>query len=396
LPVSKMMDTWSLIKLRYKRSGVHLTPIGWIIVILAVTILLYKFYNMAERRANTGKVVPVMNDVDMDALQRQYKEELDRNIKEAKAAGQDMPQLPIFDRDLEGKVHMEYIPKPNVKKFPVKLLLKPKVDCSKERLLVILVSSDMANYQARNAIRQTWGTQANYRRFKDKAKLWETIFVMGCSYDVNDERIMLENEQNGDIIQADFTESEQEETRKFMVGATWIVQKLSPCKPTFLLKVPDHEFVNMPSILGWISAKFKTVPRNIYLGKRIRLDQPIRDDTHPLYVSRQDYPQKFFPDLIEGPVYFFSYDVILKMRPLFGVQTPIAMEDGYIGILMKRLGIKPRHNDRFQKMNFVDVPCQHIYVILVHNLKPLDQLTLFDNIQRDTISGKCRKAKRLN
>ncbi|XP_064650160.1 beta-1,3-galactosyltransferase 1-like [Lineus longissimus] len=386
-----MMDTWSLIRLRYKRSGVHLSPIGWIIVAFVVSLILYKFYNMSERRANTGKVfpAPVLNEIDVEAIEKKYKDEMQKNIKEA---GKDMPKLPIFDRDFEEKVHLEHIPKPNVKKFPVNLVVRPKVDC-KELLLVILVSSDMDGYQARNAIRQTWGTQDNYKKFKGKQKMWQTVFVMGRSNDRNDDLIRDENERNGDIIQADFMESKQEETRKFMVGVTWIVQKLSPCKPTFLLKVPDHEYINMPSMLAWITSKYKTAPRNIYLGKMIRLDQPIRDETNPLYVSRKDYPQKFFPDLIEGPVYFFSFDVIQKMRPLFGVQIPIAMEDGYIGIMMKRLGIRPRNNERFHKMNFVDQACQHLYMILVHNLKPLEQLTLFDNINRDSASGECKQAK---
>ena len=311
-----------------------------------------------------------------------------------------LPEIPMFERDdsLVPPAHLEHIPKPDPKSYNVRLLHEPLDDdaegCGQRGrpLVLILVATESMNAEQRTGIRSTWYSPQNYERFKDKPHLWRVLFVMGRTYDSYDKRVAMEAADNGDLIQGDFTDSPYESTRKFLIATKYIASTYEHCKPKFVLKTEDNIFVNMVSVIGWLTAKYQTASK-LYVGNLLHRDQPIRDWTHPLYVAPADYGKKFFPDMLKGPVYLFSYDVVARMTTLYRVKTPLAMEDGYIGVLMELMAVKPRHNEHFWLIGKLGSACNYLRMFFVQNVKPLDHIRLMQSNKEARKSGACLHAQ---
>ncbi|XP_074651396.1 beta-1,3-galactosyltransferase 5-like [Tubulanus polymorphus] len=364
------------------RKGVSPTPLGWFILCVVTFIILYRLYDMGAKRKLEAGPDPV------DRSKNAYEKKLELFQKKAKEAVDELPAIPLFDHEvLDGKAYMEHIEKPNVKDFPVKYILSPNVTCVEPVDMIVLVRTEPKSANFRNGIRMTWGLPSNFAKSPIKPVFkWKTIFIMASSGDNYDDVVIKEHAENNDVIQGDFFESKYEDTRKLMMGMKWLAEKMTQCPPKYVLKVADNTYVNIPLLTAWASKKFP-IARDLYVGRILRKDQPIRDKTHPLYVSRNDYRPKYFPDIIQGPAYLFSGDVITRMVPLFKSVTPIAMEDAYIGILAEKISVTPLHNERFHLTNVKALShrkedaCHQIRIFFIHGIESVQHLVIFNNNQ---------------
>lgn len=66
----------------------------------------------------------------------------------------------------------------------------------------------------------------------------------------------------------------------------------------FIMKCDDDSFVNIKKILP----KLHTIADKpaVVMGTPLR-GKPIRDETHKWYLSKEEYPDEFFPRYLEGP-----------------------------------------------------------------------------------------------
>lgn len=209
-----------------------------------------------------------------------------------------------------------------------------------------------------------------------------------------EEEIKTENEKHRDILQGDFIDNPYEDTRKFMLALKWMMgstQLSHECRVRYVMKSVDNIFHNMNAISGWLKAKYsnKDDDEGLYVGRLLRKDAPIRDPEDPFYVSTGDYPAQFFPDLIQGPVYLFSYDTLTLMNGAMGKVTPIAMEDAYVGLLAAKGGITPRHNDHFQMLSHIRDGCHFLRMFFIHNILPNDHLVIDRNLDAAKHNKKC-------
>ena len=66
----------------------------------------------------------------------------------------------------------------------------------------------------------------------------------------------------------------------------------------FIMKCDDDSFVNIKKVLPKLKQiRHKTTA---VMGTPLR-GKPIRDETHKWYLSRDEYPDEFFPRYLEGP-----------------------------------------------------------------------------------------------
>ncbi|KAJ8972913.1 hypothetical protein NQ317_008803 [Molorchus minor] len=146
----------------------------------------------------------------------------------------------------------------------------PEHVCDQQSLLLIIVCTAPANYEARSAIRETWGSQRHM--MGNNVSLYFLLGETGNSSMQND--VLLESDQYGDIIQEHFIDSYNNLTLKSIVMLK-IATTYCANMTRYLLKIDDDMFVNLPLLVEMLTNRNET--NNVLLGKLICGARPIKD-----------------------------------------------------------------------------------------------------------------------
>ncbi|XP_071507822.1 uncharacterized protein [Diadema antillarum] len=311
-----------------------------------------------------------------------------RAVAEHNKNPKNQPKLPKFKPNkhinLQQQAQAVAKPHPQPKQFPVSVTHHPNVRlCPRKPFILVVVLSNVKDHVVRNTIRKTWGSPGNFHVSHVPAPSmdWWVVFAVGSDASKN-EAILAESAKYADILQGDFVDMDAEETRKLMMAMKWITElhEASPsCHPAYLLKTNANVFINGPILSNWITNTLKKTS-NVYAGKVLRQDFPIRDMTDPHYVPYGDFPDDVFPDMIRGPTVILSFDVVLRMVPLFGTVAPIAMDDSYIGVLASRLGVAPRNDERFVHMKRPSNVCHYMNMMIVFGINASEHRHVYNVI----------------
>ncbi|MEQ2186228.1 hypothetical protein GOODEAATRI_026501 [Goodea atripinnis] len=162
--------------------------------------------------------------------------------------------------------------------------------------LILMIPVAPADVAARDTIRRTWGSEKLVL-----GQLVETIFIVGLPGGNNanqqQERLRQENEQYHDIIQSNFQDGYRNLTIKTMVMLEWLVRHCN----TPVLRNPFNRF----------------------------------------YMPRYVVPEPEYPPYPLGMAYIMSLDLPKKILTVSPQIKPIYIEDAYLGMCLKRLGISP-------------------------------------------------------
>ncbi|XP_069098409.1 beta-1,3-galactosyltransferase 9 [Pleurodeles waltl] len=213
--------------------------------------------------------------------------------------------------------------------------------CShKDILLLLIISSSPENKTKRDLIRQTW---ANVTQVKGYTVL--TLFALGKPKSETVQlEIIKESEEHGDIIQGSFEDSIQYQTLKLIMSMQWMV---TFCPNTrFLLKVEEDMFVNLMSIVDYL-IHLRTHPEDIYIGRVIHQETPVRSPERPDFVPFSLFPEKYYPDYCSGAAFIISQDVARKVYVASEDVPTQVPPDVFVGMCAKRVGIVPIHSSRF-------------------------------------------------
>ncbi|XP_078367903.1 beta-1,3-galactosyltransferase 5-like [Oculina patagonica] len=217
-----------------------------------------------------------------------------------------------------------------------KTTLITKTACLQNYYLLILVSSAPANFERRNLIRQTWGTDNN------TAPQWKTYFLLGQTTDKeHSESVQKENRQYADIIQAGYYEHYWNQSLKMRMGLEWAARY---CNYSFLLKADDDVLVNTKDLIKFLQRKV-TPKQGLYMGKVHRRDKVPRYGKWS--VPYEEYSGTHYPDFCTGAGVVMSYDVVECLVPLFDEIKPYRMDDVYVGMLANRSGVVAVHHSGF-------------------------------------------------
>jgi hypothetical protein len=190
-------------------------------------------------------------------------------------------------------------------------LMNPKTcrDLEQQPLVVVLVHSAPDNVQKRQTIRETWGVQNDSRSL--------LLFLIGnVNGSVLAERVGLENQLYGDLVQGSFNDAYRNMTYKHVMALKWFVYHCPGAR--YLLKTDDDVFVNSPllyDVLARPTALFERLHRGrlVYCHKieRAKVKRTFRSKWR---VSFDEYRDKFFPSHCPGFIILYSGDVV---RPLY-------------------------------------------------------------------------------
>ncbi|XP_052074027.1 beta-1,3-galactosyltransferase brn-like [Mytilus californianus] len=204
-------------------------------------------------------------------------------------------------------------------------------DNSTHSKIVILVKSSVNNFERREVIRRTWG------KYLEKNML--LVFLLGLPSNGN-LAIRKESTLYGDIIQENFIDSYWNNTVKMIMAYRWAV---SFCDTSdYLFFVDDDYFVNIDNLQAYITKvkNNKLLFSGTFLGRSV----PYRANGSKWFIAWEDYPFDRWPPYLAGGAYFVSMPLARKFNLAFPFVKPMHIDDVYLGIVAKKLEIRPSQN----------------------------------------------------
>ncbi|XP_060945189.1 beta-1,3-galactosyltransferase 1 [Limanda limanda] len=239
--------------------------------------------------------------------------------------------------------------------------------------LVILISTTHKEFDARQAIRETWGDEST---FGDIRIL--TIFLLGRNTDnVLNQMVEQESQIFHDIVVENFIDSYHNLTLKTMMGMRWVTT-FCP-KAQYILKTDSDIFVNMDNLIYKL-LKPSTKPRRRYFTGYVINGGPIRDMRSKWYMPRDLYPDNKYPPFCSGTGYVFSSDVAEQIYKTSLHTRLLHLEDVYVGLCLRKLGIHPYQNSGFNHWKMAYSLCRYRRVITVHQISPEEMHRIFNDM----------------
>lgn len=237
----------------------------------------------------------------------------------------------------------------------------PKVD-DKDIFLLILINSGTTrnpNRERRKAIRKTWANMEqsripSYSSFVNHGFPFKTVvtrnfklvFLLGKSSEKTlDEEIEQEAEANNDIVIGNFEDTYTNLIVKVFMGLKW-AENLN-CK--YVLKGDDDTYVYLPRLMGIL----ERVPDPFFGGYVVNNGYVFRNPEDKHSISKMYYKDPFYPPYCEGAFYVFSHSLIPDFLRLTKTFKPFHVEDAYLGILLREMGVRPLFMPGFHISNWI-------------------------------------------
>ncbi|XP_047434812.1 beta-1,3-galactosyltransferase 2-like [Mugil cephalus] len=203
--------------------------------------------------------------------------------------------------------------------------------------LILMVPVAPSNVESRNAIRETWGSEKLVL-----GQLVETVFILGLPRGDNaeqqQERLKEENQQHHDLIQSNFQDSYRNLTIKTMVMLEWLAKNCD--KSSFVIKIDSDVFLNVKNLVKLLLDP-GTSKENYMTGLVWWHSPVLRNPSMKFYMPTDVIPEPEYPPYPLGMAYVMSLDLPAKILRISPQIKPIYIEDAYLGMCLKRLGISP-------------------------------------------------------
>lgn len=203
--------------------------------------------------------------------------------------------------------------------------------------LLLVVPVAPRGRAAREAIRKTWGSQKQVLGHPV-----ETLFMLGLSGGADaapqQEELWRESRRYRDLIQSDFLDSYHNLTIKTMMILEWVTTN---CFHTsYMMKVDSDVFLQVENLMGLLLDP-STAAENYISGLVSWHNQVLRNPFSKFYMPRHVVPEPEYPPYILGMSYVMSMDLPAKILEVSLQIKPVFIEDVYLGMCLKRLGIPP-------------------------------------------------------
>lgn len=295
-----------------------------------------------------------------------------RNASAANITGFD--SLPANIKDFLYYQHCRHFP----------LLLDSPNKCggaerSQEVFLLLVIKSSPGNYERREVLRKTWAKDRQH------AGVWiRRVFISGTSGDGfhkarMNKLLALEQQEHGDIVQWDFTDTFFNLTLKQVLFLQWRDKNCPNAQ--FLFNGDDDVFAHTENMVNYLqSLKDDNGDKHLFTGHLIQNVGPIRESYSKYYVPVQVQESDSYPPYCGGGGFLLSRytaSIIYRMSQSILIHP---IDDVYMGMCLAKAGLKPTSHMGVktaglaipsQKLDGLD-PCFYQEVLLVHRFLPAD------------------------
>ncbi|KAL0190527.1 hypothetical protein M9458_013225 [Cirrhinus mrigala] len=253
------------------------------------------------------------------------------------------------------------------------LINEPNKCESTTPFLVLLISTNHKEFDARQAIRETWGDE---NTFTDVRIL--TLFLLGYSPEpVLNQMVEQESQIFHDILVEDFVDSYHNLTLKTLMGMRW-VSSFCP-NAQYVMKADSDIFVNMDNLVFNL-LRPNSKPRRRFFTGRVINGGPIRDVHSKWFMPRELYPDSRYPPFCSGTGYVFSGDIAELVYKTSLHTRLLHLEDVYVGLCLRKLGIQPFQNNGFNHWKMTYSLCRYRKILTVHQISPEEILRIWNDM----------------
>ncbi|XP_028813007.1 beta-1,3-galactosyltransferase 2 isoform X2 [Denticeps clupeoides] len=273
-------------------------------------------------------------------------------------------------------------PEPYYVAYPKKynFTLNEPLKCQEEKPFVAVVVPVAPQDQThRDAIRSTWGSERLILN-----KVVSFFFLLGLpSGDGSahvQEDILQESREHQDILQANFLDSYYNLTIKTMVMLEWLSMHCTDI--SYAMKIDSDMFLNVHNLIQLLLQAPKI---NYMTGLVAKGGIVLRDPSSKWYIPQEVFPEPFYPPYALGLGYVLSIDLSLKLVEAAKNVKALYIEDVYLGLCMKQLGIPPTDPPNQSLFNVFPVDysrCQYSKLIATTTNSLNDQVNFWTDLQK--------------
>lgn len=288
--------------------------------------------------------------------------------------------------------------------YPV--LLQPGRGCGAQGkgkqeppLLLFAIKTTPANFNNRQAIRQTWGQvgwvagqKINGSGGDNAGGCVRRVFLLGRqntkeqAVDAS-QLLRLESNRYGDILQWDFEDTFFNLTLKDVLFWSWFSRF---CGQThFVFKGDDDVFVNTPKLMTYLQIQLQKprVKNNMHefmLGEVIEAASPNRVNMSKYFIPDSFYKGSY-PTYAGGGGVVYSGQLARRLHSMSKRVHLFPIDDVYVGICMVRLNALPVHHPAFLTFDFpkdeLKDPCLYHTALVVHKRSPEQVVQLWGHLR---------------
>ncbi|XP_018423418.1 PREDICTED: beta-1,3-galactosyltransferase 2-like [Nanorana parkeri] len=267
--------------------------------------------------------------------------------------------------------------------FQYKYMITEPNKCQKSNpFLVLLISVQAWQIEARQAIRKTWGKED----FLPGVNILRLFFLGKESKTDNDiqHKLVAESQQYHDIIQQNYLDTYNNLTLKTLMGLQWVANYCP--QASYIMKTDSDMFVNTEYLVNVLLKPDQPPKINYFTGYLMRDFSPNRNKESKWYMSPELYPGDRYPLFCSGTGYVFSGDLAEKILKISVNIRVLHLEDVFVGLCLDKLGVSPIPPLRDSDFNHWKVsysPCMYNQLVTSHQFEPNELINYWDDLQKN-------------
>jgi len=282
-------------------------------------------------------------------------------------------------------------PKPTLPPYPPPLkgnamFLSPS-GYNEDAFLVIIVVTTGRNFEARKAIRSSWGKSFINSNSSSTQETVQVFFVVGCD-EVNDKRVEKESKTFRDILRGNFLDTyvqNELHTVKTLLGIKWAT---TMSNPQYILKVNSESFVNVHETVKWLhSLRDSSEPvvkpqEGLYSGYCHSGVKAVRNPQSPYFIPENQWSDALLPVYGSGIGVVLSRDVAEKMVRFARQMKMIHIDDVFLGVMAQNLSVECRdESSRFDvAYTTMLTECGDLHFCVLGSVPAKDMFYLSQNV----------------
>ncbi|KAL6733523.1 hypothetical protein Aduo_004165 [Ancylostoma duodenale] len=264
---------------------------------------------------------------------------------------------------------------------PVRYLIVPTQRYVNQLRIVIIVLSQIDDFEIRSYWRQTYANLGNQKKFG-----YGVIFPVGVRASADVQR-QLEIEANsyGDILQADFDDSYRNLTLKMLSSLRYV--SLAFHKEVVVLKIDSDVGWRIRNVTGYITTVIDTM-KTAFHCYRLESSSPTRSRENKWYVAIHEYPYDLYPPYCLGWSYIATLSAINYTLQQAHLCRFLWLEDVFLTGILNRgrsASLVEMGHDKFfrTRTNISDFDGAWLFHLRGRNLSILEVYRLLNEEFRD-------------
>uniref|UniRef100_A0A667YNI6 Hexosyltransferase n=1 Tax=Myripristis murdjan TaxID=586833 RepID=A0A667YNI6_9TELE len=252
--------------------------------------------------------------------------------------------------------------------------------CKQQKpFLVLMVPVAPQNRGHRNNIRSTWGNESTVL-----GKVVKLFFLLGLPTGKGAEQVqqqvLQESREHQDLIQSDFVDCYKNLTIKTMMILEWLDSYCSSA--SYAMKIDSDTFLNLDNLINMLL----NAPKINYMTGMVECNAVVsRDPSSKWYLPVEVFPEPKYPCYSIGMGYILSLDLPRKVVHSSKHNKALYIEDVYLGMCMKYLGILPTHPPDLNCFHYIPVlydRCAYSKLIITTTYEHTDHVWVWKDFKR--------------